>query len=261
MRIKKLLFLIFVFSITFVSASTSITGLTDLKPDELFEQANKAYSEGDFNLAYKKYKEIVNQGYQNEALYFNLGNAYYKSGEIPLAILFYEKALKLNPASEDAIINLKLSNQKIVDKIEPLPELNVVKWWKNLLFSKKADDWGWLAIQAMFIAMLMFVGFVIANNTLLKKAGFFCGVFLFAVSILFFVFGNQQKNFLNNQAYAIVFSPSLTVRSAPHNSGTKLFLIHEGAKVQVLDELSDWKKISIPNGSMGWVKSDAMEKI
>jgi tetratricopeptide (TPR) repeat protein len=254
MKIKKLLFLIFMFSVTIASASGKV-------PNELYEDANKAYANSEFELAIDKYIQIINQGYEQENLYFNLGNAYYKSGENTQAILYYEKTLKLNPANADARFNLKMSNQKTVDKIEPLPELSIISWWRKIIFSKSADDWGWLTIQALLLGLLLLLGYVLVKNVVLKKVGFFAAVIFLICSALFFLFGYQQKANLKNNNYAIIFSPTLTVRSAPDNTGTKLFVIHEGAKVQVLDSLSEWKKISIPNGSEGWVKAQALEKI
>ncbi|MDQ3190111.1 MAG: SH3 domain-containing protein [Bacteroidota bacterium] len=254
MKIKGLLFLIFMFSLTCASASEKM-------PDELYEDANKAYANSEFQLAIEKYMQIINQGYEQDNLFFNLANAFYKTEETTLAVLYYEKALKLNPAHADARFNLKMTNQKTVDKIEPLPELSLISWWKNIIYAKSADDWGWLTIQALFLGLLLFSGYIIINNVLLKKVGFFGGVAMLIASGLFFLFGYQQISNVKNNSYAIVFSPTLTVRSAPDITGTKLFVIHEGVKVQVLDSLSEWRKISIPNGSEGWVKTKAIEKI
>ena len=251
---QNLLFLIFISSLT-------ITTVFGQEPDQLFKSAGEAYTSGDFKRAVETYKQILAQGYEAEDLYFNLGNAYYKSGEIPSAILFYEKALKLNPGNEDARFNLQLANQKTVDKIEPLPELAITAFWRKIVFSRKVDSWGWLTIQVLFLSFLFFAAYVLVNNILLKKIGFFGGLALFCTSILFFMLGYQQKRMMNLNNHAIIYSSSLTARSAPDQSGTKLFVVHEGTKVQLLDSLSEWKKISIPNGSIGWVKSEALEKI
>ena len=237
----------------FAAEETHISGI--------FQSANEFYSNGNYEQAIKHYKEILENNHESAALYFNLGNAYYKINEFPAAILYYEKALRLDPADEDTRFNLRLANLKTVDKIESIPELPVIKWWNSLVYAKSVDSWGWLCIQALFLSMLLFIVFLSARKILLKKLGFYLGILFIIFSILSFTLGQQQKNQLTKRDLGIVFAPSLTVNSSPVENGNKLFVIHEGTKVKVLESSGTWKKIILANGNVGWVNAEMLEII
>jgi tetratricopeptide (TPR) repeat protein len=239
----------------------SVNAIQQDDAKQLFSLANEKYAEGAYVEAIESYRQIAEAGFEAAELYYNLGNAFFKNKNYVSAILNYEKALKLDPAHIDARFNLRLANSKTVDRIDALPELEITKWWRSMVFSKKADDWGWMAINSLVLSLILFGAFMVTSRTALKKTGFYLGILFFIVAINAFVLGRQQVSYLTNTSHAIVFAPSLTVRSAPDNSGTKLFVIHEGTKVQVLESLSEWKKVSLPNGSIGWVKGDVLEVI
>ena len=245
----------------FLLFAVKLFAAEEINPTGVFRSANEFYSNGNYEQAIKLYKEVLSTNHESAALYFNLGNAYYKTNEFTAAILYYEKALRMNPADEDTRFNLKLANLKTVDKIEPLPELPIIKWWNSLIYANSADSWAWLCIQALFLSLLVFIIFFTARKTLLKKLGFYMGILFLIVSVLSFTLGQQQKNQLTKQDQAIVFAPSLTVNSSPIDNGNKLFVIHEGTKVNVLDSSGDWKKISLANGNVGWVKAETLETI
>jgi tetratricopeptide (TPR) repeat protein len=252
---RKSLFLLLMLFNGFTYASDSQNAITN------FTTANEFYAQGDFLKASELYLQITELGFESADLHFNLGNTFYKTGNIPAAILHYEKALKIDPSNLDARFNLKLANLKIADKIEAIPELQIKKWWNALVFSKKADSWAWMSVQALFLTALLLAGFVATKKSNLKRVSFYSSIVTLTITLFFVILAYQQKSFIENNSFAIVFSPSLTVRSAPDQSGNKLFVIHEGAKVEILETLSDWKKISLANGNIGWVKSDDLKNI
>ncbi len=232
--------------------------------DELkntFIKANDLYSSGEYQQAIDNYQTILDSGYESASLYYNIGNCHYKAENIPAAILHLEKALKSDPSNEDVRFNLKLANLKIVDKIEPIPEMPLKQWWKSLVFSNSVNGWGWLAINFLFLSALLFGAFVVMKYVTIKKLAFYTGIIAIFFSIFFFSLGYQQKSIINNSKYSIVIAPTLTVHSSPDGSGTKLFAIHEGTKVQELEILQDWVKIKLANGNVGWVKEEALVKI
>ena len=229
-------------------------------PMLLFDHANEAFKADEFERSIELYQSILSSDNESWELHFNLGNAYFKSGNTSRAILHYEKAKKLQPDQEDLIINLEMANLKTVDKVESKPELAISTWWNILLNAYTIDDWGKNSIIMSFAAFLIMISFLFTKG-LLKKITFFTSLFVFLISLLFFVLGLQQKSLQTKQKYAIVFSPSVTVKSAPEDDGTKIFVIHEGTKLKVLGIEGDWSRIALTNGTKGWVKSSVYEGI
>lgn len=238
----------------------SINVADNVGPQELFSLANTAYKENDFEKSAELYEKILLQGMESAEVYFNLGNAYFKTGNIPSAILYYEKAKKLNPGNEDITSNLRMANLKTIDKVESKPEMMLTTWWEELLNSYTVDEWGKMSIYLSFISLFVMLGFILFRG-LIRKISFFTSVGIFVLSMVFFFMGFQQKSLQTSENYGIIFSPTVTVKSSPENDGTRLFVIHEGTKVKVISEFEDWTEITLMNGSKGWVKSDTFKTI
>lgn len=242
----------------FLYSGPTLSAAEQENSNEVFKTANRLYEDANYQEAIVLYNELLSQNFESAVLYFNLGNAHFKINEFPAAILYYEKALKLDPIDQDIKFNLNLAGKKTVDKVELLPELFFVKWWNALIYSKSIDSWAWLCLQALFLSLLLFVLFLCAKKTALKKLGFYTAIIFMTMAIFSFVLAQQQNNRINKQEYAIVFVPGVTVKSSPLDKGSKLFVIHEGTKVQILESSGEWKKIVLANGNLGWVKTDAL---
>ncbi|MCF8364904.1 MAG: tetratricopeptide repeat protein [Bacteroidales bacterium] len=228
---------------------------------QLIEEANKSYSEDDFQNAIDLYEKVIGNGVESSELYFNLGNAYFKINEIPTAILYYEKAKKLYPSDEDIQFNLQIANSRIVDKIEMVPDIFYVKWWKNLLYTFSVDEWAMMSIVSFAILMMLLLIFLLSNIYWLRKASFWTGLIFVVFSLTTYLLANQKYNSFTRDHQAIVFSPTLTVKSSPSETGIDLFVIHEGSKVQITDHIGQWYEIEIANGSVGWIKEKDIRKI
>ena len=173
---------------------------------------------------------------ESAAVYYNLGNAYYKAGKIAPAILNYERCLLLDPGDSDARFNLQMARQKTIDKIEPVGDFFLVKWFKSVETLGSAASW-------------------------LKKIGFYLGI-LFIIMVVFAnIFASDQKDEMINRKHAIVFAPTVTVKSSPDASGTDLFVLHEGTNVTVKSTLGEWSEIELEDGNVGWMPSKDIEKI
>lgn len=227
---------------------------------DLFRQGNEAYADEHFEKAIEFYRGVLTGNRESAELYFNMGNAYFKMGDLPNAILHYEKARKLDPADDDIKTNLDIANLKTVDKVEAKPELPFSAWWKTLLNTNLVDEWASKSIYLSFLAFAIMLIFLFTNG-LVKKISFFAGAFVFAISMVFFLLGMQQRSMHENSRYGIIFSPSVTVKSAPEADGTRLFVIHEGTKIEILDEREDWTEISLMNGNKGWLKTEVFRPI
>jgi tetratricopeptide (TPR) repeat protein len=250
---RKILFIIFsVSTVLYVNAQEA---------DSLFQKGNALYAKGQYQDAIEIYENIINLGYESSELYLNTGNAYYKQNVIARAILNYEKALMLVPNNNDVKYNLELANRLVIDKIEVLPTFFITGWVQSIRNLFSSDLWAIISISAFVIALVFISIFLYSRNFSLKKISFWLGFFIIIISAISFIFSNQQKQKILSGNTAIVISPSVTVKSSPDNSGTDLFVIHEGTKVNIDDHISDWKEIRLSDGSKGWLKAEDLEVI
>lgn len=229
--------------------------------EQLEHQAEQMYAEGKYADAADIYTKILAEGKESADLYFNLGNCYYKLGENTRAILNYERSLLLNPGDDMVRYNLKMAQQAIVDKIEVLPELFLVRWYKALVAYFSADQWGYISVGFFVLFLIMAALFFYSRSIGVKKTGFVIGVFAFLLTLATIFFAMRQDKRITRREYAIITTPSVTVKGAPDNSGTSLFLIHEGLKVRVVGELGSWYNIRLADGNEGWVAKTDLEKI
>jgi len=226
-----------------------------------FNTANDFYAKGNYEEAIKEYQSIINNDNISTDIYYNLGNCYYKTEDVPNAILNYEKALKLKPDNEDALFNLKMANKLTIDKIDRLPELFIGNAWRNLTTSKTVDSWAYYAIGLIFLSLLFFISYLLMQQVIIKKSGFYAGLFFLGLSLFTFLMASQHNNIVSQSSEAIIFAPTITIQSEPNESAEKLFTLHEGTKVTLLEENNDWSKIKLPNGNVGWIKSDDIKTI
>ncbi|MHC1708013.1 MAG: tetratricopeptide repeat protein [Bacteroidales bacterium] len=230
-------------------------------PQQLFQQASDLYANKKYEAAVKMYEKILQEGFESPSLYFNLGNAYYKQNNIPNSIWYYEKAKKLAPGDEDINFNLRLANTKIVDKIESVPELFIYRWWKNIRGWYAPDGWARISIVLLTIFFLFTAMYLLMKKIIIRKVSFWIACLLLLSTSLTFTFAYQTWKYRNNQKEAIIFSPAVNIKSSPDDNSVDIFVLHEGTKVVITDNLGDWYKILIANGSVGWLKADAMKII
>ncbi|MEP7264035.1 MAG: tetratricopeptide repeat protein [Bacteroidota bacterium] len=230
-------------------------------PSDQFNKANALYRSGNYKVAARSYESLIRGGYVSSALYYNLGNAYYKQDNIPKAILNYERALKLKPGDEDVSFNLRLANLNTVDKIEPLPKLFYEQWKDNFISLYNEDIWSKIGITALWTALLFSILYIFSNRSFLKKTGFFATlIFLVAGVFILVVAGIQHQRLTGNKS-AIITETSAYIKSSPDDKSTNLFMLHAGTRIDIIDELKGWKKIRIANGNIGWISESEMEII
>jgi tetratricopeptide (TPR) repeat protein len=226
-----------------------------------FEQANQLYRNGDFKNAALLYEKIIHNGYHNSELYYNLGNTYFKLDETGKAILYYERAKNIYPNDEDINFNLKIANLKVVDKIEVIPQLFFIEWWYSLIRWFSSDTWSIFTLTTIWLGIILLSLFRISKSPFTRRAFFFSGIIIVVVAGFSLIFSIQQNKSEKSESMAIVFSPSVTVKSSPDEAGTDLFLLHEGVKVEMLDKVGNWFKIKLVDGKIGWLPSNAVEII
>ena len=224
-------------------------------------EGDSAYIKNDFVSAIQIYESLLQQGEALE-IYYNLGNCYYKTDDIARAILNYERALLLSPGNTDIRANLEIARSKTIDKVTPVPEIFFITWIKSLVNSQSSDAWARTGIVSFLLLLVSLAIFFFTQHIKWKKIGFSAAILFLIVTVLSNLFASQQKSYLTNRNDAIILSPSVTVRSTPSESGTSLFVLHEGRKVEIKDNsMREWKEIRLEDGKVGWVPSSSIEVI
>lgn len=225
-------------------------------------QADSAYAKGDYASAIELYESILaNQG-ESAAIYYNLGNSYYKNKDIAHSILNYERAYLLSPGDSDIRFNLEMARNNTVDKIDSINQLFLMSWITSLRNSFSADGWARGAIISFIIFLLALSLYIFGKQLVLKKLGLLFAGLCLIITIVANIFASQQKSLLINRQTAIIMSPSVTAKSTPDAGGTDLFILHEGHKILVKDAtMKDWCEIQLEDGSIGWIPRDVIEII
>jgi len=229
--------------------------------DAQLDKANQHYIAGEYEQAITAYNEILNGSKESAEVYYNLGNAYYKTGKYTQAILNYERAKLLAPNDEDIQFNLDLANQHVVDAIDPLPQVFFIRWWNNITNKFSIDQWARVSVVSFIIFLILAGLFFFTQNGVIKRVSFWTGILVIVISIFSFNFAARHKKRITEHNFAIITQPSVTVKSSPSDSGNDLFLIHEGLKVEIKDNLSGWMEIRLSDGNQGWLPANSVERI
>ena len=224
-------------------------------------EADKAYSQERYAQAAKLYLQLTCMG-ESDVVCYNLANTYYRMDSIANAILWYERALLLNPADSDIRFNLRMARSKTVDKIVPEEEMFFVRWYRSLLNLMSVDAWVWLGIVFFVLALTGWFVYFMAGRVLWRKVGFFGSLFFLVASACSNIFAWQQTESLEHRNRAIVMQSSVVVKSTPNAAGTDLFLLHSGTSLQILDRsMKDWCQIRLSDGKEGWIPVSAIAVI
>lgn len=230
--------------------------------DSLFAKGNSLYAKKQYEQALNFYRALINKGYQSPELYYNLGNANFKVGDLPSALLYYEKAHKLKPNDGDITANIRFANTKITDKIEEVPEFFITEWWNHsvvLRFTLNTLSTWSLAFVLLGSGLLILYFF--SHAVLIKKSSFYAAVVFFILGLFTIFIANRQAYYFENNKLAIVFSSTVTVKSEPSETSKSLFVIHDGAKVNLSEQNNGWVKVKLGNGNEGWVKASDIKEI
>jgi tetratricopeptide (TPR) repeat protein len=230
-------------------------------PEELLNDANEAYKRSEYVYAIEKYEQILKQDLVSADLYYNLGNAYFKSNQIGPAILNYERALQLKPLDEDIRHNLTVARSRTIDRIDERPMLFYERWFMASWSLQSLDGWG-ITIIILLVLFLSTTSVYLFSRTIsLKKTSFYIMILFFLLLGLSALSARKQYNRLNTEKEAIVMHPRVSAKSSPSPQSPDLFLLHEGTRVNIRTTLGQWYEITLPNGNVGWIKEETLEII
>ena len=240
----------------------NLTMAQDAYVDSLWNSANQAYVEGRWSDAVTDYELISGMGLESAALYCNTGDAYFKEGNVPMAILFYERALKLDPSYSDARYNLELMNSMIQDRIDPVPDFILKVWAKDICYIMDSDAWAACFLVLLALTLGLVLLFLLAPTAAGRRTGFFTGIMTLLLAVASLSFSLWQKNDYMSVDEAIVMRPVTSAKSSPSAEASKdLFILHEGTKVTILDSVGNWNNIELADGRQGWIPSADIELI
>ena len=223
--------------------------------------ADAEYAKGNYQQAAADYQELMRKGESSE-LYYNLGNCYYRLGNVTQSIIAYEKAHRLSPSDKDVKFNLELVRSKTIDKITPTDELFFSSWFGTVVNSVDIDGWAMVAVITLALSLAMALLFLLGGKVWMRKTGFYVGLVALVVFVCSNVFAWCQKNTFEKRDKAVVTAPTINVKNTPSDTGSDAFVIHEGTGVMITDRtMKDWYSIRLENGKEGWLKKSQVEVI
>ena len=242
-------------------ATTASAQKTTIPEHATKAMADSAYVRQQYQQAIADYEALLKKGVSAD-IYYNLGNAYYRTENITRAVINYERALLLSPGDRDIRFNLQLARSKTIDKITPESEMFFVTWYRSLVNIMSVDGWATMSLVSLALAIMLALCYLFTARVWMQKTGFFGSFAMIVIFGLSNLFAWQQKDQLVNRTGAIVISPAAAVKSTPANGGTDLFIIHEGTKVEITDSsMKEWKEVRIADGKEGWIKTSMIEMI
>ena len=223
-----------------------------------FEAANAAYADGRYDEAATLYQSLLDEQ-PNATLYYNLGNARFKQGELAQAILNYERALRLKPNYKDAKYNLAFAQSRIVDNI-PEQDFFLSSWARTVRNQLSERTWIRSSIALFILALAGLLLFLLGRAMWVRKTAFHTAwiALLFSLVTGLNAASLHNRDTLRNEA--IITQGVVNAKSSPDRSGTDLFTLHEGTKVTIRETIGEWVNVHVGSNE-GWIRSSNLERI
>ena len=228
---------------------------------QLFEKGNHAYEQKDYSTAIKIYESLLSAEYYNASVYYNLGNAYFRDNQLAKSILNYERALRINPTDKDSKENLEFAESHTQDKIVPIPKFFLKRWYNSILSWFSPNGWRIATILMLTLTLIGLLLMQLAKEYNLRKWGLICLLFFGIFTLFSFSNASISAHRITSQKEAIIMPTMISIKSSPDIDGMEKFILHEGAKVTIEEELNGWLQISIADGNKGWVMPNEIERI
>ncbi len=229
--------------------------------DDLMRTANEHYQNEQFDEAIRVYEEIINQGFVSDALYYNLGNAYFRQNQLGKSILYYERGLKISPNDEDLRYNLSIAKARTIDRIKDVPKLFIIEWWELLLTSLSISGWSIIVIIFFIIFLISLSLYFTGKTGKAQRTGFLFGSSGLAALLFFVIVLVSSVNRERSTDFGILVEPEVAAKQSPDDRSNDAFVIHEGLKFEVEDKVNDWSRIRLSDGKVGWLPNNSFEII
>jgi tetratricopeptide (TPR) repeat protein len=250
-----------IYIILFLLSALPASSVSKDSKNEKFSEGISLFTAGNYDKALEKWLDLYNTGYRSAGLDYNIGNAYFKLNNTAGAILFFERAHLLSPADEDINYNLQIAKTLVVDRFDEIPELFFVRWYNISALMLRTNTWAVLSLLTFILFLLGLSLYLYSAKYRLKVTGFWIAVALLLVSGISFSLAIRSRQLVSNSHKAIIFSPQVSGKSSPDNSGNDLFVLHEGTKVSTAEKVGEWYEIRLSDGNKGWVPAISLEII
>lgn len=220
------------------------------------EKANTFYQNSDFENAIEEYKKVILQGYESAPLYYNLANSYFKIDRLGYSIYYFEKATKLNPSDEDIKFNLEIAKSRTLDKIDELPKFFLVSWWESFSNMFSLTVWTVIILLSLILCMFFILYYLYGNSYKLKQYSFYLFSLFLVFTLLTGAITYSKIYTESSTTYAILLTENIVTKNSPDNNSNDAFVIHEGIKFTIEDELKDWVKIRLLDGKVAWLQKN-----
>jgi len=227
----------------------------------LFDKANEFYQQENYQEAAQLYEELLASEKHSADVYFNLGNAYYKLNQIAPAIFNYERALLLQPNNKDVQTNLKFAQNMTIDEIKSAPKVGFRNWLSGFTSVYHYDVWAKIAVGFSVLCLLGFVGFYFINRMVVKRIFFTLMLLFLLSSIVSITLSVFEKNRAEGYNPAIIFSETIALKIEPRSVAADVITLHEGTKVFILEDLDDWFRVELADGTKGWLQKETVRSL
>lgn len=228
---------------------------------QLWLEANENYTKGDYKAALEVYGKIERELGVSSSLYYNIGNCYFKENRLAKAILYYNKAQKLDPSNKEIEHNLAIANALTTSKIKEVPHFFLYRWLESTANIMSSDGWALLSIISLAVLLSMLIAFLLSRKSNRRKITFSIGTAALAVTLLAGMASTYQKSIQMSDKNGIVMNNAVAVKSSPDDSGKDIFVLNEGVKVEISEQIGKWSKITIASGDTGWIITSNIEVI
>lgn len=238
-------------------AAAEIEGVDSADEASLWDNANSEYSSGDYSAAILAYERMLDEGQKSWEVYYNLGAAYFKAGQIGRAILNTERAARLSPANDDVEHNLDVLRAHTQDRIDALPQFFLVDWAESVRDSISPNSWTVGMIVLLVAAALCFVGWYTTKRSVFMAS---C-IVVVVLALSSWGFAHSAYSAIEGGNSAIVLNSATVVRSSPDANGKELYILHQGTKVDIEDSYGIYSEVVVASGNKGWVATKDIETI
>ena len=223
--------------------------------------ADQEYKRGNYPQAIADYKSLLKKTPSAE-VYYNLGNAYFRSDSIPQAILAYERAALINPGNSYIRFNLQFARGKTIDKVAEPDEMFFISWFRSAANLATVDGWATMVLFSAALLGCCILLYFFSSRILVRKVGFGCAIAFAILFVLSNIFALYQKNALTNKEGAIIMAPAANLKKTPIRSGADEAVLHEGTRVDIADRsIKGWLGVKLADGREGWIEENTVEEI
>lgn len=238
---------------------------------DIISEADSCYSAENYDKAVELYNKVIAEVGSSSSLYYNLGDAYYRNGELGKAMVSYYRSLRLDPTNDDARQNINFVKSKLVDKVGESGSF-FGNMFNSITNQATSNGWAWISVVLFLIVIAGSGCYIFSGNVLLRKIGFFGGILCLLVTVLTISFAIHARNLSVAKDEAVVTVPSTILSTSPRvpkDRNEEAMLLHEGTLVKILDTVTSgsgdkatvWHEVEVDNSHRAWIKSTDIEII